>query len=121
MKLSTAIVLPQILLLGAVWSQSSLAQAPATPQGTKNFEKAFQQTEPTTAAANFDEVVDRAINRERILVSKLKEKEQMDSLVSSLSDPRQQPSSGAPFQRWSEICDTRRRSSASSTSKKAVM
>lgn len=74
MKISSAIVLPQILLLGAVSIQSSLAQAQAAPPGTKNFEKAFEQTEPATPAANFDEVIDRAINRERILVSKLKEK-----------------------------------------------
>jgi Peptidase family M48 len=72
MKISTAIVLPQILLLGAALGQPSWAQAPATPQGNKSFEKAFDG--PVTPANNFDDVIDRAINRERILVSKLKEK-----------------------------------------------
>lgn len=75
MKSFTAIVLPHILILGAFCTHFSLAQAPASPQGnSKNFQKAFEQTEPTTQVSNFDDVVDRAINRERILVSKLKEK-----------------------------------------------
>ncbi|MCU1294396.1 MAG: peptidase Ste24p [Bryobacterales bacterium] len=74
MKISTAIVLPQILFLGAVWVQPSLAQAPAAPQGSKKFEKAFEQSGPMTPVNNFDDVIDRAINRERILVNQLKEK-----------------------------------------------
>lgn len=73
MKISTAIILPQILLLGVVLGQPSIAQAPAGPESSKNFEKAFDQS-GSSPVSNFDDVIDRAINRERLLVSKLKEK-----------------------------------------------
>jgi hypothetical protein len=74
MKISTAIILPQILLLGAVLGEPSIAQAPAAQDGSKNFEKAFDQSGSSAPVSNFDDVIDRAINRERLLVSKLKEK-----------------------------------------------
>ena len=85
MKLVTAIIFAQLFLLSAflnpppavAQTMPPQAQAVVTPRpshNTSNVEAAFDQTTPSTPARNFEEVIDRAIVREHILINKLRQK-----------------------------------------------
>ena len=80
MKIAFALVLPPLFVLGSVLIAASQTapvqgQGGATPRtSNNNFDQAFDQTGPSIPAKNFDEVIDRAINREHILVKRVKEK-----------------------------------------------
>ncbi len=80
MKLVQALVLPQLFVLAAVVPLSGLAaQASVAPAAVAaaspgaDLDQMFDQ--PTnTPAKNFEEAIDRSINREHILIKKLKQK-----------------------------------------------
>jgi Peptidase family M48 len=79
MKIVTALVLPQLFVLGAgllVTAQTATPQRQSivTPNRSNNFEQDFDQVTPQTPARDFDDVIDRAINREHVLIKKLKDK-----------------------------------------------
>ncbi|MDQ2774171.1 MAG: M48 family metalloprotease [Acidobacteriota bacterium] len=82
MKSSNAIILSQLLLLGAIAGLCPVTAQTVAPQGqsivspqpASDLNNAFDQSAPSTPARNFEEMMDRAIAREHILVKKLKQK-----------------------------------------------
>ena len=79
MKIVTALVLPQLFVLGTgllVTAQTATPQRQSivTPNRSNSFEQDFDQVTPQTPARDFDDVIDRAINREHVLIKKLKDK-----------------------------------------------